>query len=199
MSKEIKKRFPADTSLEKDTFLNNKKINGELYGLLKVYSYPDKDKITKVDKNTLPTQTELCKKLKIKSPKTYRTHLSYLIEKGYVQDKGDYYLLPNKESIYFDIPLETNKFLSDCMTEQLIKIYLYLGQRWKYKPNYSFTSEEIGEHIGISVVGHERQYDKIRNALLCLKNNGLIDYEEYYENQKPRKRLTSFSLNVKGL
>ena len=32
--KESQRRFPADTSLEGITFLNNKKINGELYGML---------------------------------------------------------------------------------------------------------------------------------------------------------------------
>jgi hypothetical protein len=31
---DIKKRFPADTTLEVNTFLNDKKINGELYALL---------------------------------------------------------------------------------------------------------------------------------------------------------------------
>ncbi len=29
-----KKRFPADTQINKETFLNDKKINGELYAIL---------------------------------------------------------------------------------------------------------------------------------------------------------------------
>jgi hypothetical protein len=49
-----KKRFPANTSLEVDTFLNNKKIDGELYAFLQRYSYPDEEKRTIVPKKNLP-------------------------------------------------------------------------------------------------------------------------------------------------
>ena len=38
MDNDIKKRFPADTSLDKMTFLNNKHINGELYAYLQSLS-----------------------------------------------------------------------------------------------------------------------------------------------------------------
>lgn len=37
----VKKRFPADTDLAKDiTFLKDKKLDGDLYNLLQLYSYP---------------------------------------------------------------------------------------------------------------------------------------------------------------
>ena len=42
----IKKRFPADTSLEYTTFLNDKKVNAELYALLQTYSRPDSEERT---------------------------------------------------------------------------------------------------------------------------------------------------------
>ncbi len=50
----------------------------------------------------------MCDMLGIKSPKTFNTHLGYLTERGFIEilDNGDY-LLPNKEDIYFMIPLET--------------------------------------------------------------------------------------------
>ena len=38
MEKEEKKRIPADTTLESLTFLNDKKINGELYAYLQELS-----------------------------------------------------------------------------------------------------------------------------------------------------------------
>lgn len=69
----------------------------------------------------------------IKSRTTLKTHLNYLIEKGYVVEEGDKYILPNQEEIFFMIPLDTLKFLNDALKEQVVKIYLYLGQRWKYK------------------------------------------------------------------
>ena len=90
-------------------------------------------KETIVLKKSMPTQAIICNILGIKSPKTYRAHLNYLIEAGYVVDNKTEYYLPNQEEIFFLIPLETLKFLNDCLKEQVIKIYIYLGQRWKYK------------------------------------------------------------------
>lgn len=194
----INKRFPANISLDITTFLNNKKIDGELYAYLQSLSYPNEKKETIVLKKNMPTQAIICNILGIKSPKTYRAHLNYLIEAGYVVDNKTEYYLPNQEEIFFLIPLETLKFLNDCLKEQVIKIYIYLGQRWKYKQNdYTFTLEEIAEHIGIKLGNNQRNYDIINNALICLVNNGLIDYVEYFENNKPRKRLTNFSLVYK--
>lgn len=190
--------MPADPTLKNLTFLNDKKINGELYAFLQSYSYPDEQKRTIVNKKDLPIQKKICEIIGIKSRTTLNTHLKYLIERKFVIEEKDYYYLPNQEEIYFMIPLPTLQFLNDTLKEQVVKIYLYLGQRWKYKQNdYIFTSEEIGLHIGIKINHNTRNYEIINNALICLRNNGLIDYIEFYDNDKPRKRLTKFSLEVK--
>lgn len=81
----------------------------------------------------MPTQAIICNILGIKSPKTYRTHLNYLIEARYIVDNKIEYYLSNQEEIFFLIPLEALKFLNDYLKEQVIKIYIYLGQRWKHK------------------------------------------------------------------
>ena len=127
MPKEIRKRFPADTSLDYATFLNDKKIDGELYALLQSYSMPDSAGRTVVTKKDLPSQKELCKKIGVESTKTFRTHLKYLIEKKYVLEEDGLYILPQMESIYFLIPLNTIKFLNDFTNENVFKIYIYLG------------------------------------------------------------------------
>lgn len=195
----INKRFPADVSLDIVTFLNNKKVDGELYAYLQSLSIPNDQKETIVPKANLPTQAIICSAIGIKSPKTYRTHLQQLIVAGYVEERDKEYYLPNQEEIFFMIPLDTLKFLNDCLKEQVVKIYVYLGQRWKYKgKEYVFTVEEIAQHIGIKLGNNQRNYDIINNALVCLSNNGLIEYVEYFEGQnKPRKRLTNFSLEYK--
>lgn len=194
MVKVISKRFPANTSLESQTFLNSKKIDGELYAFLQSYSHPDENKRTVVNKKDLPSQSQICSKLGIKSPKTYRSRLTVLIDQGYViEESSGNYILPEKEEIFLHIPLETVKFLNDTLKEQVVKIYIYLGQRFKYKPGYVFTIAEIGAHIGIKLDNNSRNYEIINNALICLKNNGLIDYIEYYEEKVPKKRLTNFS------
>lgn len=203
----VEKRFPATTSTDFLTFLNDKKVDGELYAIFQELSYPDKQKRTIVDKKKLPSQAVIASKLGIKSPKTIRSHRDYLINQGYIIEEGDKYILPNKEEIFFMIPLNTLQFINDTLKEQVIKVYVYLGQRWKYKqgqPVYVFTECEIAEHIGIKLDGNPRGYATIRNALICLKKLGLIDYVEFYEKDEdtgkpvPRKRLTKFTFEIDG-
>lgn len=66
---------------------------------------------TRVDKFELGTQVELCAAIKIKSPKTLRKHLATLIETGYVRDYKEYYVLVQKEDIFFKMPLDTLRFI----------------------------------------------------------------------------------------
>lgn len=139
----------------------------------------------------------MCETLGIKSPKTLRNHLNYLIEQGYVQDRQDKYILPEMENIYFLIPLKTLKYLNDNCKEHVIKIYVYLGQRYKWALDkgiaYEFTLEELGNHIGIKVKNNSRGYEIINNALELLNNSGLIDYVSFFDGQMQKKKLTKFS------
>lgn len=196
----VEKRFPANVSLELSTFLNDRKVDAELYALFQQYSIPDDQKRTRVRKKELPSQAEICGRLGIKSPKTYRAHRDYLISQGYIVEYEDCYILPNKEEIFFMIPLSTLQFLNDTIKEQVIKVYIYLGQRWKYKKNYSFTIKEIGQHIGIAVEHASRAYDTINNALLCLKKLDLIEYKDTIEMFKdmpiPKKVLLDFHFQI---
>lgn len=164
-------------------------------------SYPvqqeDGTYLTIVAKDKIPKQSVMCERLGIKSPKTLRSHLNYLIERDYIQklDNGDY-LLPEMENIYFLIPLKTLQYLNDNCREHVIKIYVYLGQRYKYALEYGkmyeFNLEELGNHVGIKVKNNSRGYSIINNALDLLYNSGLIDYCEYFDGQTQRKKLTKF-------
>ena len=196
---QIQKRFPANTVLDEITFLNDKKVDGELYALYQEYSRPveeDGEYITIVNKKDLPTQTVICAKLGIKSAKTYRSHRDYLVDSGYVIDDAEQgrYILPNKESIFLMIPLRTLQFLNDTIKEQVIKVYIYLGQRWKFKKDYVFTVKEVGQHIGVKVDNDSRAYTLINNALLCLESIGLIKVE----NIVPKKKLVNFTFELNG-
>lgn len=221
--KNIMKRFPADTHLDKNnlTFLSNKKIDGELYALLQLYSIAElkpeyeKTKIDPNDKNmykyyntvvkkeNLPPQNQICSTLGIKSPKTYKTHLTNLQQSGYIifQEDGSY-LLPHMEDIYMMIPLKTLQYLNNNCKEHVIKIYIYLGQRFNYvqslgRLEYNFTSEEIGYHLGLQVRNNARLYKVIKDALLLLVNSGLIEYHEVFDGKSYKKCLTGFSFEVK--
>ena len=198
-----KKRFPANTTLDVSTFLNDKYVNGELYAYfqgLSKHDTIDKEKnlfITYVLKKDLPKQTDICSVLGIKSPKTYRNHLAYLIEKEYIVEEQDRYILPETENIYFLIPLPTLQYLNDNCKDHIIKIYVYLGQRYKYALSqgkmYEFTLEELGAHTGIKVKNNSRGYEILNNALELLYNSGLIDYVSFFDGQMQKKKLTQFS------
>lgn len=119
------KHFPADTSMDYKTFLNDNKIDGELYAYLLSMSYGE-DKQTVVYKENLPTREQLSKILKI-SRKTLYTHLEYLKEKGYIIEESKKYIIPKVEKMYFKIPQETIDFLRNVVKEPVIKTYIYLG------------------------------------------------------------------------
>lgn len=200
---EIKKRFPATLDkLDELNFLNDKFVDGELYAIFQGLSVPEEGK-TIVHKYAIPKQTELCQKLGIKSPKTIRAHLNYLISQHYIEvlENGDYYL-PNKENIYFMIPLPTLQYLNNNCKDHIIKIYIYLGQRYRQALNrncftYEFTLEEIGNQIGLKVKNNSRGYGILNNALEALYNAGLINYCGYFDGVMPKKKLTAYSFEYK--
>lgn len=203
----IEKHFPADTSLDIQTFLNNKNIDGRLYAYLQSKSIPVlveengiKNYETRVDKYQIGTQTEFCQAVHIKSPKTLRKYLNILMMTGYVEDKGPYYLLPRKEDIFFKIPLDTLRFIQNTVQEDVIKIYIYLGQRYKYAAingyKYSFTIKEIVEHLGLCV-NSESSRAFVKDGLDALMNNGLIKFVPFHEGRVPKLRLIDFSYEYK--
>ena len=192
----VNKRFPANTSLNEETFLNDKKVNAELYAFLIAYSYPDEQKRTITRKADLPTQAQICDKIDIKSTTTYRTHLKYLIEKGYIEDDGEFFIFTKKD-IYFDIPLDTVQYLNDTVKESVYKAYIYLGQRNKFKPGYIFTLQELAEHTGIKIKGHSREYTELRNILRCLEIHGLVKTQMIQQGTTYRMKIIDFSYHIK--
>lgn len=199
----IEKHFPANTSMEMLTFLNNKNIDGRLYAYLQSKSKPEKavwGYITRVDKFELGTQKDLCEAIQIKSPKTLRKHLNILIETGYLIDGGSYYVLVEKEDIFFKIPLDTIRFIQNTIKEDVIKIYIYLGQRYKFAASqgmkYSFSIKEIVEHLGLGLNDKSRSF--VKDGLDALMNNGLISFVSYREGKVPKLRLVEFSYQHKS-
>ena len=157
-------------------------------------SYPDEG-VTYVRKKDLPSQAVICEKIGIKSPKTYRAHLKELMDKGYVveEEGGKRYILPNVEDIYLLLPLDTLQFILDTIAEPVIKVYIYLGQRYKFKSDYVFTQEEIAQHLGMNLDGNASARRLIRNAMIALQNHGLISFEQFFDGKSPRYRLTDWS------
>lgn len=196
---QIEKHFPADTTKEKLTFLNNPKIDAELYAYLMAKSFPDPiTKETRTYKKDLPSQTVIATEiLRYKSRNSVNNHLKALKEAEYLEDHGTYYTFPKKETIFFPINLGVLDFLRDVVKEPVLKTYIYLGQRFKYKPNeYVFTNKEIAEHIGISYSNNSKT---ITNYLIALEKFGLIKIAYFYEGKTPQMRLIGFSCEVPEL
>lgn len=198
----MSKRFPANTSLDENTFLNTRTINGELYAYLQSLSIFGKNNKAIVRYRDLPAQRIICERLKIKSPKTYRTHLNYLIDAGYVEEAENGYVLPEMENIYVLIPEDTLNYLCNNCQDHVIKIYIYLGQRYKYSKevlnrDYEFSLDEIAQHLGLNITHNQKLYEVINNALELLSNSGLIEYCQYYDGKVRKKKLLSFNFEYK--
>ena len=99
------------------TFLNDKKVDAELYAYLQSISH----------KWDLPKQAEICKIIGVASPKTYRSHLEYLKERGFVVEDENGWVLPQCEIFYLLLPLDTICFMQDIYRENVVKVYIYLG------------------------------------------------------------------------
>ena len=89
MKQNIEKRFPADTRMEREgekikTFLNDSKVDAELYGYLLSISLPEEGE-TRVYKSKMLTIEKIKSEiLNCKTRKTVYNHLNYLIEKNYL-------------------------------------------------------------------------------------------------------------------
>ncbi len=179
MDNVIKKRFPTDVNTEmKNTFLNDKEIDGELYAYLQSISYKDiinGENVTLVNKRDI-NKKHIAEEILGKSVRTVTRHMDILIEKGYLVEKDFDYWLPNLEETYLLIPVETMQFLIDTLKENVIKVYLYLGKKFKTKKNYEFTKKELMIAIGTNPT-NSRQLMSMDNILICLESLGLIEYE----------------------
>lgn len=193
--KQIQKRFPANVTLTELTFLNDPKVDAELYAYLQSMSYPDPDtKETKVRKKDLPSQETIAKEVLNCSRNTVGTHLKYLKENGYITDTKEYLILNPKEEIFFQIPLDLLQFFINTVKQPVIKTYIYLGQRYKYKPKeYVFTMKEIAEHLGLN---YRKNYSHIKDYLEILSGLNLIKIAVFYDKNLPYMRLTDFKIEV---
>lgn len=217
MSDKLQKHFPGQVHRGKDIpkselnklFLYNKKIDALLYAYLQDLSVPvevgvreDGRKIyeTRVWKQELPKQDQICKKVRIGSRVTLKSRLNLLKEYNFLEEYDEYYLLLNPEKQFFKIPLDTLKFLIDACSSDTIKIYIYLGQGYQMKKKqnrkYIFTKDELIQAIKIPKT-EGKQYQKIDNILDCLINNGLIKIGTAIDGKVRRLKVEEFNYDYK--
>lgn len=182
MPKKIYKSFPANPKLDIQTFLNDPKINAELYGYLLVLSKGAKTQdgkgITYIDDKEFPSASNLSKKLG-KCRQTISKHLEYLKERQYLQrdEINHQWIILNPEKFYYNIPTDTLAYLLDTVQNNVLKVYVYLGNRYDCScissSSYTFTNKELCEHLGLQ---YRNNYDKIKHIIDALEKYGLIQY-----------------------
>lgn len=198
-------------SLEND-FMNFK-TNDLLYGFMRAMStaIPDTDKNGQVIK-TKAGKVKYREYLPIKnfnkekkliagvcgcSTRTIERHLDVLANSGLLDegievvisaDGVEYeypcYWFPYQEDgAYKIIDSEIVRYLVNTRNAQCIRIYLYLLNKYQWKPDYLFTIKEIKEALGYSNSTKTAEA-LIRDILVSFNREGLINYEKVFEQRQ---------------
>lgn len=202
---------------EGESILKNKSIDYQIYELLQVHSYLNKDKIRfcyKADTTQSGLYREYCSfceqnQQKPVSRTTFIRHFKNLFYVQMVQENeikdlnGNLikaYVLPQDYKIFQLVPLDTMRFLTHVASNSVIRIYGYLLNKFQIKNNYRFTLKElVTEALGLSynVSGIE---STAKDCLLCLVKLGLVKYVEVYDvtnsHAVPKKMLVNVNTTI---
>lgn len=149
-----------------------------------------------VDKSRVPTQDELAKIIHVSSRPTVRTKFNYLKDHGYVIDnkKEKIYELPHIEKSFFRLPTSLIQWIINNLSEQVIKVYIYLGQRFSYKgTKYTFTIRELCQHLGLE---YTHNANSVAYNLDILEKLGLIKIGKLRQGKYQYMFLEFFTTNL---
>lgn len=126
-----------------------------------------------------------------KSKKTIDRHLATLIEKGLVAidtvacSTGDAvsYVFPyNKNMKYQIVNNDMLKYVIHTRNQCAVRIYVYLLNKYLWKQDYHFTLKELQVAIGYSENTKTSSIlEMLRDILESFKREGIIEFEEVYE------------------
>lgn len=218
-------------SLE-DDFMNFK-TDDLLYGFLRTLSTAEP--LYKKGQKTGKYEEYLTKKEYLKNKKliaqvcgcstrTLERHLNTLFENGLLEEgikevnidnkdgteshyEYECFWFPHDESGRYKI-LERDmvRYLVDTRNAQCIRVYLYLLNKYEWKPDYSFSLLEIQKALGYAE-SSKSATETIKNIVESLARESIIRYEEEYEyiekngefHKVPRKILKFVATSVKQL
>lgn len=196
-----------------DEFMKDKKIYANIWAYLQTISYLSKDKQRFVYKAHF-TLKEMHETIAIKEKGKIIPSLSTVknvwglykqlgfITEGQIEDLSgnnvEVYILSQDFSIFQPIPLQTLSFLVNVANSNVIKVYAYLlnKYKWKQKENkwYSFTIKEL-----LSAIGYSYKNDNVKmmtDILEMLKAIKLIDYEITYYKQVGKPPIPMHTLTI---
>lgn len=153
-----------------------------------------------------------------KTTRTVSNKIKKLIENGLIQEQ--HMKLNGKDELVYIIPQQTcgkYEIIQDEMvwyilqtrTQNALKVYLYLLNKYKWKLKekdemYSFTADEILAALGYASSSTGAKSSAITALLESFRREGLINYIDYIDNTycakgANRKRLTFVATGLSNL
>jgi DNA-binding Lrp family transcriptional regulator len=171
-----------------------------LYGALQYLAtyHPELHLLYLTKKNYTKSKQELMAICGLDS-RGIKRHLDRLIEKGLIKEKKIYiganqveyecFTFPyNHKEKYQIINNEMLWYVVSTRNKQAVRIYIYLLNKYLWKKEsgeaYEFSNKELVEALGYSPKGNNTLASSmVSNILESFKREGVIDYNEYYEQR----------------
>ncbi len=179
-----------------EEFMKDKMISDLLYSMLQSYSNWNKEENHRYIPKKIIKKSKWAKALGISRP-TLDKRIGKLLEKEYLIDKEDYYILPNKGEYYFLVPVETLNYLINTANHNVIKIYCHLGLLYKfYGDKAYYTQSKLLEVIGYDKTD-KNNHKTIKHILTSLKLNGLLVTTSENEGIITKERILAVNSTIR--
>ena len=179
-----------------EEFMKDKMISDLLYSMLQTYSNWNKEENHRYIPKKIIKKSKWAKALGISRP-TLDKRIGKLLEKEYLIDKEDYYILPNKGEYYFLVPVETLNYLINTANHNVIKIYCHLGLLYKfYGDKAYYTQSKLLEVIGYDKTD-KNNHKTIKHILTSLKLNGLLVSTSENEGIITKERILAVNSTIR--
>ena len=179
-----------------EEFMKDKMISDLLYSMLQSYSNWNKEENHRYIPKKIIKKSKWAKALGISRP-TLDKRIVKLLEKEYLIDKEDYYILPNKGEYYFLVPVETLNYLINTANHNVIKIYCHLGLLYKfYGDKAYYTQSKLLEVIGYDKTD-KNNHKTIKHILTSLKLNGLLVSTSENEGIITKERILAVNSTIR--
>lgn len=179
-----------------EEFMKDKMISDLLYSMLQSYSNWNKEENHRYIPKKIIKKSKWAKALGISRP-TLDKRIGKLLEKEYLIDKEDYYILPNKGEYYFLVPVETLNYLINTANHNVIKIYCHLGLLYKFYGNKAYyTQSKLLEVIGYDKTD-KNNHKTIKHILTSLKLNGLLVSTSENEGIITKERILAVNSTIR--
>lgn len=142
--------------------------------------------------------TEKIKQMSGQKDQQYRQNNQHdLILKRYIhydKEKKEYTFPYDYNERYYIVSSQVLAYLCIVSNPFIIKLYLYLADRYRYKQDWQFDLKELNKVFGYSGSYNKRVNQFLKVGLVQLKNKGLVDYTTTETSVKGNLKVDRFKL-----